>query len=47
MCGIVGAVAHTPVNQLLYDALLFSHHHMLHSFNIVLGMEFPLQLLER
>jgi hypothetical protein len=22
MCGIVGAVTHTPVNQLLYDSLL-------------------------
>ena len=26
MCGIVGAVAHTPVNQLLYDALLLLQH---------------------
>src|SRR6266508_1382285 len=26
MCGIVGAVAHTPVNQLLYDGLLLLQH---------------------
>ena len=26
MCGIVGGVAHTPVNQLLYDALLLLQH---------------------
>ena len=26
MCGIVGVVAHTPVNQLLYDALLLLQH---------------------
>src|SRR6202049_253430 len=26
MCGIVGAVAHTPVNQMLYDALLLLQH---------------------
>ncbi len=26
MCGIVGAVAHMPVNQLLYDALLLLQH---------------------
>ena len=25
MCGIVGVVAHTPVNQLLYDGLLLQH----------------------
>src|ERR1043166_8354774 len=26
MCGIIGAVAHTPVNQLLYDGLLLLQH---------------------
>jgi amidophosphoribosyltransferase len=26
MCGILGAVAHTPVNQLLYDGLLLLQH---------------------
>src|SRR5438045_1987604 len=26
MCGIVGAVTHTPVNQLLYDSLLLLQH---------------------
>ena len=26
MCGIVGVVAHTPVNQLLYDGLLLLQH---------------------
>src|SRR5213592_4785381 len=26
MCGIIGAVAHTPVNQVLYDALLLLQH---------------------
>src|SRR5437879_12432578 len=26
MCGIVGAVTHTPVNQLLYDGLLLLQH---------------------
>ncbi len=26
MCGIVGIVAHTPVNQLLYDGLLLPQH---------------------
>ena len=26
MCGIIGAVAHTPVNQLLYDGLLVLQH---------------------
>ena len=26
MCGIVGVVGHTPVNQLLYDALLLLQH---------------------
>ena len=26
MCGIVGVVAHTPVNQLLYDSLLLLQH---------------------
>jgi amidophosphoribosyltransferase len=26
MCGIIGAVTHTPVNQLLYDGLLLPQH---------------------
>jgi len=26
MCGILGVVAHTPVNQLLYDGLLGLQH---------------------
>ena len=26
MCGILGAVAHSPVNQLLYDGLLLLQH---------------------
>jgi len=26
MCGIVGAISKTPVNQLLYDALLLVQH---------------------
>src|ERR687883_592286 len=26
MCGIAGVVAHTPVNQMLYDALLLLQH---------------------
>jgi len=26
MCGIVGVVSHSPVNQLLYDALLLLQH---------------------
>jgi len=26
MCGILGVVAHTPVNQLLYDGLLLLQH---------------------
>ena len=26
MCGIVGVVAHTPVNQVLYDGLLLLQH---------------------
>jgi amidophosphoribosyltransferase len=26
MCGIVGVVAHTPVNQMLYDGLLLLQH---------------------
>ncbi|MBX9801117.1 MAG: amidophosphoribosyltransferase, partial [Burkholderiaceae bacterium] len=26
MCGIVGVVSHTPVNQLIYDALLLLQH---------------------
>jgi len=26
MCGIVGAVTHTPVNQLLYHGLLLLQH---------------------
>src|SRR2546423_15377757 len=26
MCGIIGAVTHTPVNQLLYDGLLLLQH---------------------
>ncbi len=26
MCGIVGVVGHTPVNQMLYDALLLLQH---------------------
>ena len=26
MCGIVGAVGNSPVNQLLYDALLLLQH---------------------
>ena len=26
MCGIIGAFAHTPVNQLLYDGLLLLQH---------------------
>src|SRR5919112_1407739 len=26
MCGIVGVVAHSPVNQLIYDALLLLQH---------------------
>ena len=26
MCGIVGTIAKTPVNQLLYDALLLLQH---------------------
>ena len=26
MCGIIGAVCHTPVNQLLYDGLLLLQH---------------------
>ena len=26
MCGVVGTVSHSPVNQLLYDALLLLQH---------------------
>ncbi len=26
MCGIVGVVSHSPVNQLIYDALLLLQH---------------------
>ena len=26
MCGIVGAISSTPVNQLIYDALLLLQH---------------------
>jgi len=26
MCGIVGVVSHSPVNQIIYDALLLLQH---------------------
>jgi len=26
MCGVVGTISHSPVNQLLYDALLLLQH---------------------
>ena len=29
MCGIVGVVSATPVNQLIYDALLLLQHRLL------------------
>ncbi len=37
MCGIVGVVAHTPVNQLLYDALLLLQHRGQDAAGIVTG----------
>ncbi len=37
MCGIVGVVAHTPVNQLLYDGLLLLQHRGQDAAGIVTG----------
>jgi amidophosphoribosyltransferase len=37
MCGIVGVVAHTPVNQLLYDSLLLLQHRGQDAAGIVTG----------
>ena len=37
MCGILGAVAHTPVNQLLYDGLLLLQHRGQDAAGIVTG----------
>jgi hypothetical protein len=37
MCGIVGVVGHTPVNQLLYDALLLLQHRGQDAAGIVTG----------
>ncbi|MDE2004377.1 MAG: amidophosphoribosyltransferase [Betaproteobacteria bacterium] len=37
MCGIVGGVAHTPVNQLLYDGLLLLQHRGQDAAGIVTG----------
>ena len=37
MCGIVGVVAHTPVNQVLYDALLLLQHRGQDAAGIVTG----------
>ena len=37
MCGIVGVAAHTPVNQLLYDALLLLQHRGQDAAGIVTG----------
>jgi len=38
MCGIVGVAAHTPVNQLLYDALLLLQHRGQDAAGIVTGI---------
>jgi amidophosphoribosyltransferase len=37
MCGIVGVVAHTPVNQMLYDGLLLLQHRGQDAAGIVTG----------
>ena len=37
MCGIVGVVSHSPVNQLLYDGLLLLQHRGQDAAGIVTG----------
>src|SRR3569833_1041653 len=44
MCGVVGVVSHSPVNQLLYDALLLLQHrgHVVVGFVICFGLAFSM-----
>jgi glutamine phosphoribosylpyrophosphate amidotransferase len=44
MCGIVGIVSHSPVNQMLYDALLLLQHRYV---IITLQQQTNLQVIRR